>query len=193
MVLGFNSRLYMYADFTNDLAQLRQAIAATDPDGATSLYDAVVESLRKVNRRVGRRALIVLSDGLDVHSQFGFADVLEYTRQSDVLVYTIGLQLMHDATELSDASDIVKQSVENLTSLAEVTGGSAYFPLRLDELEAVYTEIAEELESQYSVSYYPSNQNWDGEWRELQVGLANSAGQVQARPGYYGIRPGERR
>ena len=192
MVLGFNSRLYLYADFTNDVAALRQAIDATKPDGATALFDAIVESLRKVDRRTGRRALIVLSDGLDVHSRFGFADVLEYTRQADVLVYTIGLQLMHDATDFSDASDAVRSSVENLRELAETTGGSAYFPLSLDELEGIYTEIAAELESQYSVSYYPTNQQWDGEWRSLEVSLLGRAGRVQARPGYYGVRPGDR-
>jgi Ca-activated chloride channel family protein len=193
MVLGFNDRLYLYADFTGDVPELRQAIEATKPDGGTSLYDAIVGSLRKVNRRTGRRALIVLSDGLDVGSAFDFEDVLEYTRQSDVLVYTIGLQLMHDATELGDASDAVRRSVENLRALAEATGGSPYFPLRLEELEGIYAEIAAELESQYSVSYYPTNQRWDGEWRELDVRLQSGTGRVQARPGYYGVRPEERR
>ncbi len=192
MVLGFNNRVYLYSDFTSDVAALREAIDATHPDGSTALFDAIVESLRKVNRRTGRRALIVLSDGLDVQSRFGFADVLEYTRQADVLVYTIGLQLMHDATDLGDASDVVRSSVENLRELAEATGGSAYFPLSLDELEGIYAEIAAELESQYSVSYYPTNQQWDGEWRELQVTLQGRAGRVQARPGYYGVRPGDR-
>jgi VWFA-related protein len=193
MVLGFNDRLYMYADFTSEVPDLRRAIEATHPDGGTSLYDAMVESLRKVNRRGGRRALIVLSDGLDIGSNFAFPDVLEYARQSEVLVYTIGLQLMHDATELGDASDAVRASVENLQALAEVTGGSAYFPLRLDELEGIYAEIAAELESQYSLSYYPTNQSWNGEWRTLQVRLKSAAGRVQARPGYYGVRPDNRR
>jgi VWFA-related protein len=193
MVLGFNDRLYLYSDFTGDIPALRQAIEATTPDGATALYDAIAEALRKVNVRTGRRALIVLSDGLDVESGFDFEDVMEYTRQSDVLVYTIGLQLMHDSTELGDANDAVRRSVENLRALAEATGGSAYFPLRLEELEEVYAEIAAELESQYSVSYTSTNQRWNGEWRRLEVRLKNGLGRVQARPGYYGIRPGERR
>ncbi|MGD8329673.1 MAG: VWA domain-containing protein [Acidobacteriota bacterium] len=192
MVLGFNDRLYLYSDFSGDIPALRAAIEATRPDGSTALYDAMVGALRKVNRRTGRRALIVLSDGLDVGSEFNFEDVLEYTRQSDVLVYTIGLQLMHDATDLGDASDVVRRSVENLQALAEATGGSSYFPLRLDELQEVYAEIAAELESQYSLSYYPSNQQWNGRWRELSVRLTSGAGGVQARPGYYGIRPSER-
>lgn len=193
MVLGFNARLYLYSDFTNDIAALRQAIEATTPDGATALYDAIAESLRKANVRTGRRALIVLSDGLDVESRFDFEDVMEYTRQSDVLVYTIGLQLMHEATDLGDASGAVRESVENLRALAEATGGSAYFPLRLEELEEVYAEIAAELENQYSLSYSPTNQQWNGEWRALVVRLKNGAGHVQARPGYYGTGPGGRR
>jgi len=192
MVLGFNDRVYMYADFTNDVEALRKAIDATSPDGGTKLFDATVESIRKINQRSGRRALVILSDGLDVQSRFRFADVLEYTRQSDVLVYTIGLQLMHDSTDLGDASDAVRSSVENLRELADATGGSAYFPLVLDELEAIYSEIATELESQYSVSYYPTNQNWDGEWRDLDVSLQGRPGRIQARPGYYGVRPSSR-
>jgi VWFA-related protein len=99
---------------------------------------------------------------------------------------------MHDSTDLGDASDAVRSSVENLRELAEATGGSAYFPLRLDELEAIYGEIAAELESQYSVSYYPTNQQWDGEWRNLEVTLQGRVGRVQARPGYYGVRPSNR-
>lgn len=193
MVLGFSDRLYLYSDLISDRERLERSIEATYPDGGTALFDAIVGSLRKVNRRSGRRALVVLSDGLDTHSEFAFADVLEYTRQSDVVVYTIGLQLMHDATELGDATDAVRESVENLRALAEVTGGAAYFPLQLDELEEVYGRIAEELEGQYSLSYYPSNQQWDGRWRRLEVSLPARPGvTVQARPGYYGVRPEQR-
>jgi len=190
MILGFNDRLYLHADFISDRARLERSIEATYPDGGTALFDAIVGSLRKVNQRTGRRALVVLSDGLDSHSDFDFADVLEYTRQSDVIVYTIGLQLMHDATELGDATDAVRDSVENLRALAEVTGGAAYFPIQLDELEDVYARIAEELEGQYSLSYYPSNQRWDGRWRRLELSLPDRSGvTIQARPGYYGVLP----
>ena len=80
-----------------------------------------------------------------------------------------------------------------MRALAETTGGSAYFPLRLEELEEVYAEIAAELESQYSLSYSPSNQQWNGEWRGLEVRLRNGAGLVRARPGYYGTGPAGRR
>ncbi len=193
MILGFNDRLYLYSDFSTDIPALERAISITLPDGSTALYDAVVEALRKVNTRRGKRALVVLSDGLDTQSNFGYADVLEYARQSNVLIYTIGLQLMHDATELGDASGAVRDSVENLRALAETTGGAAYFPLRLDELEDVYAQIADELTSQYAISYYPSNQQWDGRWRRVEVSLLNYPNvRIQARPGYYGVRPDRR-
>jgi VWFA-related protein len=193
MILGFNDRLYLYADFSEDIPALERAISITIPDGSTALYDAVVEALRKVNTRRGKRALVVLSDGLDTQSDFSYADVLEYARQSNVLIYTIGLQLMHDATELGDASGAVRDSVENLRALAETTGGAAYFPLRLDELEDVYTQIADELTSQYAISYYPSNQQWDGRWRRVEISLPNYPNvRIQARPGYYGVRPDRR-
>jgi VWFA-related protein len=193
MILGFNERLYLYSDFTTDVPALERAIATTYPDGSTALFDAVVEALRKVNTQRGKRALVVLSDGLDTHSNFDFADVLEYARQSNVLIYTIGLQLMHDATALGDASGAVRDSVENLRALADATGGAAYFPLSLDELSDVYEQIADELTSQYAISYYPTNQQWDGRWRRVEVLLPGHPNvRIQARPGYYGLRP-ERR
>ncbi len=193
MILGFNDRLYLYSDFSADIPALERAISITLPDGSTALYDAVVEALRKVNTRRGKRAVVVLSDGLDTQSSFSYADVLEYARQSNVLIYTIGLQLMHDATELGDASGAVRDSVENLRALAEITGGAAYFPIRLDELEDVYTQIADELTSQYAISYYPSNQQWDGRWRRIELSLPNYPNvRIQARPGYYGVRPDRR-
>jgi len=193
MILGFNDRLYLYSDFSADIPALERAISITLPDGSTALYDAVVEALRKVNTRRGKRALVILSDGLDTQSGFSFADVIEYARQSNVLIYTIGLQLMHDATELGDASGAVRDSVENLRALAETTGGAAYFPLRLDELEDVYAQISDELTSQYAISYYPNNQQWDGRWRAVEVSLPNYPNvRIQARPGYYGVRPDRR-
>jgi VWFA-related protein len=193
MILGFNDRLYLYADFSSEVPALEEAIATTYADGSTALFDAVVEALRKVNTQRGKRALVVLSDGLDTQSDFGFADVLEYARQSNVLIYTIGLQLMHDATELGDASGAVRDSVENLRALADTTGGAAYFPLSLDELADVYEQIADDLTSQYAISYYPTNQQWDGRWRRVEVLLPDHPNvRIQARPGYYGVRP-ERR
>ncbi len=193
MILGFNDRLYLYSDFSADIPALELAISITLPDGSTALYDAVVQALRKVNTRRGKRALVILSDGLDTQSSFSFADVIEYARQSNVLIYTIGLQLMHDATELGDASGAVRDSVENLRALAETTGGAAYFPLRLDELEDVYAQISDELTSQYAISYYPNNQQWDGRWRAVEVSLPNYPNvRIQARPGYYGVRPDRR-
>lgn len=192
MILGFHDRLYTYSAFTDDVSVLETAIGNTVADGPTALFDSLAAALRKVNTARGKRALVVLSDGLDTRSSFGYADVLEYARQSDVLVYTIGLQLMHEGTDLGDASGAVRRGVEQLRGLAESTGGAAYFPLRLDELQDIYAAIAEELAAQYSLSYYPSDTTWDGEWRQVEVRLPGHPGfHVQVRPGYYAVEPTE--
>ncbi len=190
MVLGFNDSLYMYADFTHDKERLANALEAVDPDGSTALFDTLAESIRKLNRRSGKRALIVLSDGLDTHSAFQYADVLEYLRQSEPLVYTVGVQLMHEGTALGDASGAVKSGVEQLRSFADATGGAAYFPLQLAELEEIYGLIADELNSQYAISYYPKNSRYDGAFRTIRVEVPGRPGAwVQVREGYYGVRP----
>ncbi len=190
MVLGFNDRVYMYSDFTHDKEILAEALEAIDPDGSTAVFDTLAESIRKLNRRSGKRALIVLSDGLDTHSAFAYEDVLEYLRQSEPLVYTVGVQLMHEGTELGDASGDVKRGVDQLRAFADATGGAAYFPLQLEELEEIYGLIADELNSQYSISYYPKNVRYDGAFRAIRVEVPGRAGAwVQVREGYYGVRP----
>ena len=193
MVLGFNDRVYMYSDFSHDKELLIDALHAVDPDGSTALYDALAESIRRLNRRSGKRALIVLSDGLDTHSAFEFEDVLEYLRQSEPLVYTVGVQLMHEGTALGDASGAVKRGVEQLRAFADATGGAAYFPLQLEELEEIYGLIADERNSQYAISYYPKNRRYDGTFRTIRVEVPGRAGAwVQVREGYYGVRPDRR-
>ena len=193
MVLGFNDHVDLYADFTNDVDELQAALETIDPDGPTALFDTLAQAIRKVDRRRGKRALVVLSDGLDTNSRFAFADVVEFLRQADVLVYTIGLQLMQEGTDLGDASGAVKQAVEQLRTLAEATGGAAYFPLSLEELGEIYGLIADELNSQYAISYYPKNRRFDGAWRNLRVEVPGRPGVwVQVRPGYYGVHPSRR-
>ena len=193
MVLGFNDHVDLYADFTNDVDELQAALETIDPDGPTALFDTLAQAIRKVDRRRGKRALVVLSDGLDTNSRFAFADVVEFLRQADVLVYTIGLQLMQEGSDLGDASGAVKQAVEQLRTLAEATGGAAYFPLSLEELGEIYGLIADELNSQYAISYYPKNRRFDGAWRNLRVEVPGRPGVwVQVRPGYYGVHPSRR-
>ncbi len=193
MILGFNDRVWLYSDFTHDKDALKAALDAIDPDGSTALFDTLAESIRKLNRRTGKRALVVLTDGLDTNSQMAYQDVLEFLRQSDVLVYTIGLQLMQDGTELGDASGAVKRGVEQLRAIADATGGAPYFPIGLEELEEIYGLIADELNSQYALSYYPRNARYDGTWRQLRVEVKGNPGAfVQVREGYYGVEPDAR-
>ncbi len=190
MVMAFNDKVYLYADFTTDIDELHESLEAVHPDGSTALFDTLAESIRKVNRRRGKRALVVLTDGLDTNSEVDYEDVVEYLRQSEVLVYTIGMQLMHEGTQYGDASGAVKRGIGQLRTLAEATGGAAYFPLGLEELEEIYGLIADELNSQYALSYYPANQRFDGTWRELRVTVpGHSDYWIQVRPGYYGVEP----
>ena len=188
MVMGFTDQVYVYTSLTNDSGRLIAALEAVVPDGSTALFDTLAEAVRKVNRHRGKRALIVLSDGLDTQSKLAFEDVVEYLRQTDVLVYTIGLQLMHEGTELGDASGAVKRGLEQLRTLAEATGGAAYFPLALSELEEIYGRIADELNSQYAVSFYPREVALDGRFHRVQVRVPGHPDYlVQAREGYYGV------
>jgi Ca-activated chloride channel homolog len=115
----------------------------------------------------------VLSDGADTASLIGFDDVLALARKSDVSIYTISLQSKSD--EAQRAADRARryfsQSDYAMKTLATETGAQAFFPEFIQDLKTVYGKIAEELSSQYSLAYTPTDSRVDGRFRRIVVRL----------------------
>jgi len=183
LIMGFDDKVYLYQSLTGDRKKLIDTINEMTPNGGTALYDAVAYSVRFLKHLSGKKAIILLSDGDDTDSHFSFEDVLDYVRESDVLIYTVGLQkLTFSQTFIRETELTVKQ----LTELAEVTGGRAYFPNYINRLPGVYRRIGRELRSQYALGYIPKRQDWDGSWRRIKVVVKNRPDLiVRAREGYY--------
>ena len=179
MVIEFNDKVYLLQDLTDRRDLLLESITSTEAQGPTAMYDALLASLRRLRKIEGRRAIVLLTDGADTSSQTTYDGLLERVRLSEVVIYTIGLG--------STFLDVSLRS--RLKEIARVTGGRAFFASKADELKGVYEKIIRELSHQDYLTYAPSNQNWDGQWREISLKVKDRKARVRTRTGYYGVRP----
>jgi VWFA-related protein len=148
-------------------------IPVSHPKG-TLLYDAVYLGANDIlSRQVGRKAMIVLTDGVDQGSQEKLRDALEAAQKADVICYVL---LMFDPHYGSDMSA--------MSHLAEQTGGRAISVGNPDKLGKAFNEISHELRSQYSLGYTPTNEKHDGTFRKIEV-KSKDGYKIQARKGYY--------
>lgn len=177
LVIDFDDSVYLIQDMTSDRDKLRDAVAGTEALGATSIYDALHAAYRKIGTIEGRKAIVLLSDGDDTSSQFGFKRVLEEVKSSGTIVYTIGL-----------GGEGGGPHAAPLKELSEVTGGRYFRVDKASELVGVYEEIALELSRQYYLTYETGNTQWDGRWMKVEVQSRNPNVKLRARQGYFAVR-----
>lgn len=181
----FNEQSAIQQDFTSDREVLDQRLKQVRAEGATALYDAILEAVDHIQQgHHDKKALLVVTDGDDNSSTHRFEEVLERARKENVAVYVVG---MFDKWEVMDERTFKKL----LTEVAKATGGKAYFPRTVKECKQACIRIAQELRQQYAVGYYPSLQARDGSWHGVQVKLQlaqdldNLGLIVRTRAGYY--------
>ncbi|MGE0363560.1 MAG: VWA domain-containing protein [Vicinamibacterales bacterium] len=186
-VVDFDTRVEVLSDFTADMPALETAIRATQAGGSTSLFNAIYISLRELGKiraksedDVRRRAIVLLSDGEDTSSLVTFEEVLDLAKRSETAIYTIGLQSRDNSISkgFREAEFVLRQ-------LAQETGGRSFFPQRAEDLAGIYGVIADELSSQYTLGYAPSNQRRDGAWRRLNVQVNRQGTSARTKRGYY--------
>jgi len=185
-VIDFDSRVEIRQGFTGNQAELDTAISQLAAGGSTSLHNAIyiaLKELRKVRavneEDVRRQALIVFSDGEDTSSLVSFDEVLDLAKRSETSIYTIALR----------GSDVQAKGFREaefvMRTLAQETGGRAFFPAKIDDLNGVYTQIADELASQYTLGYTSANPRRDGAWRRIVVQLSRPNVTPRTKKGYY--------
>ena len=179
LVIDFDDNVFLIQDLTSDHSLLKAALTSTEAIGATSMYDALHASYRKIGTLDGRKAIIVLSDGEDTSSQFGFQRVLEEAKSNNAIIYGIALG--------GGASGARK---DVLGEFAEVTGGEMFVVKKASELGETYSRIAEELGRQYYLTYSTTNTEWDGRWIKLKVESKRPGVKIRARRGYFAVRAG---
>jgi Ca-activated chloride channel family protein len=162
-LIVFSDKLKVNTDFTSDLQKLRMALMTVQSKGSTALYDAIYAGLSKVREgNHPRKALVVVSDGIDNRSRYNNRQIREAIRESDVQLYLIG--------NYGDGS---------LRELAESTGGRSLSPRsRAYELGNICNEIVKNLKNQYLIGYRSTNEARDGKERQVRVKL-NAPGNLK--------------
>jgi VWFA-related protein len=161
--------------WTEDVQKITGNLERVQPDGGTSLHDAVVRSLEEFRGRRGRQALVLLTDGEDTTSRTGWKIAERFAHTMRIPIFPIGLGL----------GKLDFSSRNTLKSLAGETGGEAFFPKGVAELPAVYDRIAELLRSQYLLWYRSGSDKPPEEFREIRVEVSASELEVQTIRGYY--------
>ena len=185
-VIDFDSSVEIRQGFTGNQAELDTAISQLAAGGSTSLHNAIyiaLKELRKVRavneEDVRRQALIVFSDGEDTSSLVSFDEVLDLAKRSETSIYTIALR----------GSDVQAKGFREaefvMRTLAQETGGRAFFPAKIDDLNGVYTQIADELASQYTLGYTSANPRRDGAWRRVVIQVSRPNVTPRTKKGYY--------
>jgi Ca-activated chloride channel family protein len=165
-----------------DFPRLVERIRTRAPDGMTALYDATGVYLNGAADQDGLKVLVVYTDGGDTSSSMNFGDCLSLLRMSDVTVYAIGF-LQHQSSSLRISQEL------HLRQMAATTGGEAFFPLSLDQLDKVYEKILEEMAARYTLGYVSDDSRADGAWRDLEIRLTRPdlrGARIRMRDGYYG-------
>jgi VWFA-related protein len=181
-VVNFNDDPYLDQDFTNKTDLLREAMDRVDSRGGTALYDAVIASADHLAKgaKQEKKALLVVTDGVDNESRESLESAIRAV-QSDKgpTIYTIGI--------LGDEPGI-KRAKRALQSLSDQTGGVAFFPKNLEEVDEISQEVARDIRNQYSITYKPTNPRSNGGYRKVHV-EAHASGyhdlQVRTRDGYF--------
>jgi Ca-activated chloride channel homolog len=181
-VVGFDATPEVTQDFTDNTELLSKGVRALRAGGGTALYDSLYFACRdKLMKapRTGpvRRAIILLTDGDDNQSRVTREEAIEMAQRAEVVVYTISTNI----------SGVKTQYDKILERIADATGGRAFFPFQLNDVANAFSEIQDELRSQYLLAYVPDDFRPDGRFRAIQIVAAQNPKNlhVRARKGYY--------
>jgi len=185
-IVNFNDEYYLDQDFTNQIPQLQEALARIESRGGTALYDAVVASAEhlKKSARLDKKVLLVVTDGEDNASRESLEQAIRRLQaENGPTVYTVGLL----------GEEKQRRARRALTEMADQTGGVAFFPKNVGEVDSITQAVAHDIRNQYTIGYKPVRPQAQGGYRTIKVD-AHAPGykrlMVRTRSGYY---PGQER
>jgi VWFA-related protein len=181
-LLGFNDSIFALTRKTTDPAERVRAVDRLAPWGATALYDVIVRGTDMLGRQLGRKALIVFSDGEDQGSHVTLEDVERRLQSSDVTLYMIG---QGRGVSVQRLKTVMQQ-------LCIPTGGRAFTTENIDDLHGAFDELLDELAHQYLLGYQPTTAQRDDAYHEIKVQVDGHAS-VRARQGYRAVPSGPSR
>jgi Ca-activated chloride channel family protein len=201
-VMTFDDEPQVLQGFTGDTGALRDEIFKTRAGGGTAIYDAIysacLNELSHPPRPPGdqpdvvRRVMILISDGEDNLSTRTRADAIEMAQRASVVIYTISTSTQWialsqtDPDKLANRKNHLTEGDQILQDLADQTGGRAFYPYHVDDLDQSFQDIGDELRNEYSIAYIPTNYAGDGRYHRIRIEAPDHKGyQVRARRGYF--------
>jgi len=181
MVISFDTSAELVSDLIDDSERLARSVRDLRPGGGTALYDAIFFGCRdKLQqdqpRHKFRRAIIIMSDGEDNQSRYSRDQALEMAQKADVVIYSISTNISRNDT---DGDKILRY-------FSSETGGQAFFPFKVEDLEQSFENIANELRHQYNIFYRPEPLKTDGLYHTVNVSVKGRKDLVvRTRKGYY--------
>jgi len=174
----------VYSGFTHDFDDVLGRIAFEDAGGNTALVDTIHYSLEELRSGVhARKALLVISDGMDNHSRYSREELLERAVESDAQLYTI---MVDNSAPTAKPIELLEQKrgILFLDELAAKTGGISFIVRSRTDIQQAATRIGQALRNQYTIGYVPRGDGRTGQWRRIKVKVAGSGIRVYARAGY---------
>jgi len=157
----------------------------------TVLYDAIyLAANEKLKSEVGRKVIVVITDGVDEGSKLSENDAIMAAQKADTVIYSVEYSDPRGYSTFGISLGSSGGGV--LRKMSDETGGHAYRVDRSNSLDKIFTQLQEEMRSQYMIGYTPLNEAKDGSYRKLEIKMANKDLKAQARKGYYAVKP-ERR
>jgi len=182
-VIGFDTTPEVTQDFTDSTEALSHGVRMLRPGGGTSMYDAIYfasrdKLMKDKSTGATRRAIILLSDGDDNQSRVSREEAVEMAQRAEVIIYAIS----------TNVSGVKQRGDKILEHFADETGGKAFFPFKIQDVADAFSQIQDELRSQYDVSYKPADFEPNGKYRKIEILADNKKYKVRARKGYYAPR-----
>jgi VWFA-related protein len=177
-VVDFDTEVRVTRYGQNEFARLIERIRKQKATGWTALYDAIGVYLDGAAAQDGRKVMLLYSDGGDTRSAMSWSDLIDLLKASDVTVYVVG-QLEHQSASGKNEQRMLLQQI------ADITGGQAYFPNSVKELDRMYERVLAEIRAQYTLGYLSTNEKTDGAWRKVEVKVTRKDCRVRTRKGYF--------
>jgi Ca-activated chloride channel family protein len=180
-IYSVETESYLAQPLTSDVGKLERTIESFGkPEGATSLFDAIIDAAAYLRPYTGRRVLVIVSDGVETTSRNDFETTMQRVLADDCQIFIV-------QTGLYDGANLRALAAERrMEQLAGQTGGVVYLPKTTNELDLAFQQIAADLAHQYVLSYYPGEERRDGRFHVIDLRVRSRKDvRVRARKGYY--------
>jgi Ca-activated chloride channel homolog len=177
-IVDFDTEVRIARFSQNEFPRVVERIRQKKVSGFTALYDAIGVYLDGAAGQDGRKVMLLYTDGGDTRSSMAFHELVDLLKASDVTVYAIGA-LEHQLASTKNEQRRLLQQV------AEITGGEAFFPTAVTDMDVVYDKVVSQIRAQYTLGYHSTNEKTDGAWRKVDVKVLRKDLRARARKGYF--------